>query len=488
MWLPGNAFSLRSALIVVVVLPLLLVFGVGGFAVLTTLERELESRLQEDIELIARTLRGPLAQSLQSREGYSLYQAMRSTSQFNRVYGVYLYDAEGTLIARAGRSSAANMSELTDVDVASERESAEYGTVGGRRVYSYFAPLNSDSGRIIGMLQVTRRASEISAYLDTLRGNSVAIIGALSLLFIGIVTLGHHYAIGRPLHGLGQVMGRVSTGDHASRAKPGGPLEVRRLASRFNRMLDGIAERDRVLTAEREHSVVLRDKLRESEKYAMVGRLASGVAHELGGPLTVIDGQIQRLSRRRSPQGKEGEMLSQIRESTGRMTAIVRRLLAFGRESVAPPTHVRLERIVKLAVSDLEGQWPDGPARIEVAEGPPRATVYADGGRLRESLIHLLRNAVQASAGGLVRIGWEVRAGSPSVFVENSGKPLATADYDRIFEPFFTTKAPGDGSGLGLAIVKGTVIDHQAEIVVYQSTLGGAGFRIDFPLQSEADE
>jgi signal transduction histidine kinase len=480
---PREAFSLRSALIVVVLIPLLLVFGVGGYAVLTALETDLEARLQEDIELIARTLREPLARSLESRQDDSLYQAMRSTSEFNRVYGVYLYDSRGMLIARAGQRSATNMPDLTDLDVSSRQEAAEYGSVAGRRVYSYFAPLSNDSGRVIGMLQVTRRASEIGDYLDSLRGNAAAFMVAFCLLCIGIVTLGHHYAIGRPLRHLGQVMGRVSAGDDAVRADSRGPLEVRRLSGRFNRMLDDIAERDRVLAEERRRSRGLSNRLRESEQYALIGRLASGVAHELGGPLSVVDGEAQRLARRGSKNGPEIAMIAHIREAADRMAGILRRLLAFGRESVAPPKNVLLEHIVSLAVADIRGQSTKGAAEIQIVEGPPSAFVFADGGRLREALVHLLRNAVYAARGGLVRIGSVVHDSSPCVFVENSGKPLPTADRDRIFDPFFTTKAPGDGSGLGLAIVKGTVIDHDAEIAVYESELGGAGFRIAFPPQ-----
>jgi signal transduction histidine kinase len=135
---------------------------------------------------------------------------------------------------------------------------------------------------------------------------------------------------------------------------------------------------------------------------------------------------------------------------------------------------------VSLAVADIRGQSPADAAEIRIVEGPPGAPIFADGGRLREALVHLLRNAVYAARDGLVRIGWDVSDGSPGVFVENSGKPLSVADHDRIFDPFFTTKPPGDGSGLGLAIVKGTVIDHDAEIAVYEAELGGAGFRITF--------
>jgi signal transduction histidine kinase len=321
-----------------------------------------------------------------------------------------------------------------------------------------------------------------------LRRNVATVIVVFCVLSIGIVTVGHHIAIGRPLHNLGKVMGRVSAGDDTVRADPCGPVEVRRLAGRFNRMLDDIADRDRVLADERERSLGLSKRLRESQQYALIGRLASGVAHELGGPLSVIDGHAQRLVRRPSLEGGDRDALSLIRESTGRMTDIVRRLLSFGRESAAPPAHVLLRHVVSLAVADIRAQDQESSAEVRVVEGPPQAYLYADDGRLREALVHLLRNAVYAAGDGVVRVGWEVREGSPSLFVENSGDPLSSTDRDRVFDPFFTTKAPGDGSGLGLAIVKGTAIDHDAEIVVYESALGGAGFRMEFPLQGEARE
>jgi signal transduction histidine kinase len=74
------------------------------------------------------------------------------------------------------------------------------------------------------------------------------------------------------------------------------------------------------------------------------------------------------------------------------------------------------------------------------------------------------------------------------IFVENSGAPIPAEDHSRIFEPFYTTKEPGEGSGLGLAIVSATVADHGADIAVYDSPLGGAGFGITFRRAAEEAE
>jgi signal transduction histidine kinase len=245
-------------------------------------------------------------------------------------------------------------------------------------------------------------------------------------------------------------------------------------------MLGGIADRDAVLGRKRAEQARLAQKLRRSEKYALVGRLAAGVAHELGTPLSVIDGQAQRLLRAKPRQSKDYAMLSAIREAAGRMSTIVRQLLGFGNDASPAVRPVAVQRLVSLAAADVRAQFEKETAKFEIIAASPAAHVPADETRMREALGHLLRNALHASCGGRVRIGWQQNDRSTRIFVENSGSPISAGDRERIFEPFFTTKEPGAGSGLGLAIVKSTVADHGAEIEVYDSPLGGAGFSVEF--------
>ncbi|MBN1238269.1 MAG: sensor histidine kinase [Gammaproteobacteria bacterium] len=476
-----QVYSLRAAVIVIVLVPLLAVFGVGGLIALGSVERRVEARMKEEIALIARTLRAPLARSLEQRRDNSLDRSLRSTSQISRVYGVYLYDASGTLIARADQSADGVSPAIASLDLEKERIGGTYRSMDGREVYSYFTPLTGSGGQNVGMLQVTRRASEIQDYLADLRRNVVLIMLGIFALFVGIVLLGYHFAIGRPLNRLAEAMDVVGGGDVGARAAATGPAELRTLAQRFNSMLAGIAERDAVLERERAEQARLERRLRQSEKSALVGRLAAGVAHELGAPLSVIDGQAQRLLRGAEPGSKEQGMLLGIRGSAERMATIVRQLLGFSREAAPEHRRVTMQRLVSLAAADVRAVFEKQSAQFEVVAASPEAEIDADEGRMREALAHLLRNALQASGGGRVRIGWQQQGAGVRLFIENSGRPIPTQDHKRIFEPFYTTKEPGEGSGLGLAIVNATVADHGAEIAVYDSPLGGAGFRIDFP-------
>ena len=479
-----NVPDLRLALILLVLFPLLLVFGGGGLLALGAVEAQLEQRMQEDIELIARTLKSPMERALeQEREG-AVKRALRSASDFGRVYGVYVYDAEGEIVTQAdqipGRGTIAGVStELRQLQEQGHLE--DYRSMGGQEVFSFFTPLTTTGGQVIGMLQITRQVSEMRDYINALRWRVVPLLLAFSILFVAIVIAGHHFGIGRPLRRLASSMDKVACGKTEVRSVPGGPREIRRLGERFNAMLDGIHERDEYLSSQREARLRLMDRLRQSEKYAMAGRLAAGVAHELGTPLSVVDGHVQRLLRQRTGSA-DREILLTIRDAARQMAAVVQHLLGFGRDSTVDAKPVLVERLIALAAADVRTVFGESGTALEVVAGPSQTVVTVDERRLREALTHLLKNALHASSGGVVQLGWRTgRHGSTTIFVEDSGDGIAEEDRERIFEPFFTTKEPGQGSGLGLAVVHGIVADHGADIRVYDSPLGGAGLCVEFP-------
>lgn len=472
--------GLRPALILLVLVPLLAVFGLGGFVVLGELEKRLEERLQEDIALIARTLKVPLARALERDRQRSVERALHSTFEFGRVYGVYVYDSEGELVAKADRLAERDDPSIRVADIGREQATGDYRSMGGREVYSYFTPLADAGGQVIGMLQVTRRASEIRDYLDALRGNVFLIVTSFCALFIAIVIVGHHIGIGRPLRRLSATMADVAGGNTAARAATGGPQEIHSLAQRFNSMLDGIAERDAALAAERERQSRLEDRLRQSEKYALAGRLAAGVAHELGTPLSVVDGHAQRLLRGKSPHSADHATLLRIRDAAARMAAIVQQLLGFTRSSSQRPRRVPVARAIKMAAADVRVQFENAATALQLTPGPENALITFDEGRLREAIVHLLKNALQAVPRGLVRISWTSDERGTVIEVDDSGPGIPEENRERIFEPFFTTKPPGEGSGLGLAIVNGIAADYGAEVVASSSPLGGARFSIIF--------
>jgi len=120
----------------------------------------------------------------------------------------------------------------------------------------------------------------------------------------------------------------------------------------------------------------------------------------------------------------------------------------------------------------------------------PAQTLYCrvDPPRFEQALTNLLRNAAQASPGGLVRLCWW-RAGAELMLqVEDDGPGIAESNRASLFEPFFTTKPVGEGSGLGLAVAHGVVSECGGRIELVDGSLSGAAFRIALPLIDEEVE
>jgi len=212
----------------------------------------------------------------------------------------------------------------------------------------------------------------------------------------------------------------------------------------------------------------LEDKLVHSERLASIGRLAAGVAHEIGNPITGIACLAQNLREEREGDSELTEISGQILEQTKRVSRIVQSLMSFAHSG----THQQADEPVCLAqvAQDAIGLLALNRRSIEVqffnlcdsdhwACGDPQ--------RLAQVLINLLSNARDASPpGAAIRVKSEASEHTVDLIVEDEGSGIPKAIMDRLFEPFFTTKDPGKGTGLGLALVYSIVEEHYGQITI----------------------
>ena len=289
--------------------------------------------------------------------------------------------------------------------------------------------------------------------------------------------------IERPINRLLEVMARVEGGDREQRAAPRGPEEYRRLAVALNGMLDAMAEKDADIEARRLNEIALEKRLRKSRKLAELGVLAAGVAHEIGAPLTVINGQAQRLARREVIGEDERARLGRIRGEVARIVEIVRQLMELGRRHNVEKEWVRLDALVEGARQLVEEELEQGGIRLDTELPPRPPRLLANGQQLTQVLTNLMRNAAQAEGTRRVRLSAESRGDQLHLRLEDDGSGIREADKSQVFDPFFTTKPVGQGSGLGLSMVHRIVNDHGGTIGVFDSELGGAGFAITLPLE-----
>lgn len=487
--------SLRWAIVGYVVLPLLGIAALGSYLSLSSLGTQIEQRMEEEVALIARAIRLPVGYALEQDRADSLHSALESVFQINRVYGAYVYDVAGNPILALGRTDPVHPKGQVAQVASRGQDQGEYGKMGGREVFSYFVPLPDSFNRISGLLQVTRRKSDIDDYLHSLQLHTLGWLFVAGTVMTVLIVFGHERAIGRHLNRLVQSMARIGQGDKTYRTAPEGPHEIRSLAVALNTMLDDMAQAEMEIEKRRIMERVLQKRLIQTEKFAVIGQLAAGMAHELGGPLSVIGGKAQRALRSlaESTEGlpdpdpyskriKRG--LEDIRTEVVRMEHIVWQLLDFGRWEEGQKRKMSANQLAQTSAAAVRNEADMAGAHVTVRESPSAPSLKADPHRLKQALVNLLRNGIQAVHQGRVELSVTETEQEISFFVDDDGPGLHADIRTRLFEPFVTTKRLGQGTGLGLALVNNIVNTHSGKIEVGQSPLGGARFQITLPRQN----
>ncbi|MGF0333965.1 sensor histidine kinase [Ectopseudomonas toyotomiensis] len=223
-----------------------------------------------------------------------------------------------------------------------------------------------------------------------------------------------------------------------------------------------------LLVEDQTETQMLEDKLVHSERLASIGRLAAGVAHEIGNPITGIACLAQNLREERENDAELTEISGQILEQTKRVSRIVQSLMSFAHSG----SHQRSDEPVCLAdvAQDAIGLLSLNKRNFDIQFYnlcDPQHWACGDPQRLAQVLINLLSNARDASPpGGAIRVRSEASEHTVDLIVEDEGSGIPKAIIDRLFEPFFTTKDPGEGTGLGLALVYSIVEEHYGQITI----------------------
>jgi signal transduction histidine kinase len=230
--------------------------------------------------------------------------------------------------------------------------------------------------------------------------------------------------------------------------------------------------------------------LTRQERLAALGHLAAGVAHEVRNPLNAIGMGIQRLQGEFSPvEGAEAfrHLCTVIRGEVARLNAIVQdflqlaRLPALQREPIAVATLLR----EVAALMKAEAQAHAVHLTLQVPEGLP--TLIADPQQLKQALINLLLNAIQATPpGGAVQVTAAAEAEVLRIAVIDAGSGIAPDMLERIFDPYFTTKPQGTGLGLPIAL---RIIEAHGGTLDVKSTLGrGTTVEVCLPVTAPGTE
>jgi signal transduction histidine kinase len=324
---------------------------------------------------------------------------------------------------------------------------------------------------------------------------------ALYMTIFGIALLTFAYfaltrLIVRPLEALGAATARVATGARTVRMPRAGSLEIAEVSEGVQRMTESLIADEEALRAKVEELTTATERLEHaqaqlvrSERMASVGRLAAGVAHEIGNPIAALLGLEDLLLDGGIDEPTQNDFLGRMKKETLRISGVVRDLLDFARpESAtgAPDAEASASADVAEVAADVaalvkpQKEFKGGRATLEV-DVPARASVRLSSSRLTQVLLNLVLNAGHAARS---RVTVRARPGGNDtirVEVEDDGPGIPPELVDRVFEPFVTTKQVGEGTGLGLAVCRGLVESAGGTIAVDTRYRDGARLVVTLP-------
>lgn len=339
-----------------------------------------------------------------------------------------------------------------------------------------YEPIRNIKDDIIGIL-----------YVGVLEEKFVDMRKRTLLTFLGITFAGILLAfaisnilansITKPIRNLVSASLKLAKGDLSHRVEGMPEDAIGELGKAFNSMADAIEERDEQLKE------YVKKKIMKSERLAMIGQLAAGVAHEINNPLGSILIYSHLLLEDLEEKDIHRENLEKIVNQATRCKEIVKGLLDFSRQTEPKMNQRNINKIVNEVLSLVERQVMFQNIKVNKKLSKSLPMVMLDEAQIQQVFMNIVLNAVEAMEGQGELI---IETTYNGEFIEmkfiDTGCGIPKQNIEKLFEPFFSSKKKGYGIGLGLAISYGIIKKHNGEIIVKSEVGKGSTFTIRLPI------
>jgi two-component system, NtrC family, sensor kinase len=496
---PPVRWSLRTRLGLFIALAIAAVIGATTYVQSRVVERTLEAELVDAARLTVLAV----ADDLRLRRGpynadevrAALQEFIDAMPELGSISVITIEAGKPALFASTSSSERADALEVGQRAIT--RGSLVWGEQSGS-VRILAVPLVNEA-RLFGAVAVT--VSFDALYRLRNSGRVIAVwstVISVAALFILVEVL-VRYFIHRPIGAILATVRDVSSGILSARVPPIRDDEIGAVADGLNYMLAdmeslhvGLQQRVMQATQElrmRNHDLLelyqqmfaLREELGRAQQLAAVGATTSAVAHQIGTPLNLVSGHIQLLMEEQGPASPVTRRLQVAEEQLGKVSTIVRDLLARSRR------HLERERV---ALRQLLGrlctlvQPAMGSARVALVFEPAEVPdIDADPAQLELALLNLVSNALDAMPeGGQLTIRLSHDHARVLIAVVDTGTGMVPELVDCAFEPWVTTKPPGRGTGLGLSIARTVIVEHGGHMTLTSAPGRGTTVLVDLPV------
>ncbi|ADO72316.1 sensor histidine kinase [Stigmatella aurantiaca] len=470
----------------------LTLLAIAVMTVLETLEvrRELERSaidMQHDHRLLGHTLAGSIARAWQE-EGEA--EALTLLDQANR-FQAQVYLRWVWLDGAQGHSAPALPASLLRTLRGGQDGSMVDDTSAGAGVLRSYTPVFINTH--LGAIEISESLSEEHQHVRNTVQNAAIATCAIAVAFLLAAMAMGRRLVGRPVNQLVELAHRIGEGRLEERVHLRQNDELQTLATAMNRMAELLlTAREKIALETAAHLATL-EHLRHADRLTTVGKLASGVAHEMGTPLNVVLGRSKMISSGEVVGDEVTECAQIISQQALHMTRIIRQLLDFARRRAPRRAPENIAQLVTHTLTLLRPLATKRGATL-VSEVPDSLILEVDSGQLQQVLTNLVMNGIHAmKRPGTLRVrAGPTRAAPPTetggqetewirLDVEDEGEGIRPEDLPHIFDPFFTTKDVGEGTGLGLSVSHGLVQDHGGWIAVRSEPGRGSCFSVYLP-------
>ncbi|WP_438040442.1 ATP-binding protein [Sorangium sp. So ce128] len=488
---------------------LLLAFVPLFFAVASLTRATMSGARASSARAIGRAIAGHVAAARTTRSAPELSLLLEAQLGPDGASAIGVYDAAGALSGRAGEPEIvaalpASVEAGTEVlkTVRTARGDALLVVVPepARAAASLAEPAPATSTGSVAVLVPTDPSTVAAAPLVRIVALYTGIV-ALALLVFAYISMTH--LVVRPIDAVSEAARRVAGGARDLEVPRAGARELAELGASLALMtgrLRADEESLRAKIAEIERYAAdlksAQERLVRSERLASVGRLAAGLAHEIGNPLAAILGLQDLLLAGGLTPAEERDFVERMKRETERIHKILRDLLDFARPAARGAAEAgddgeaghlpsgSVAEAIGDVVSLVTPQKAFRAIELERDVAPDVPAVPLAHGQLVQVLLNLLLNAADAvpRVGGRVAVRASRGAGGGArIEVEDNGPGIAEEVRETLFEPFITTKEVGEGTGLGLAVCRGLVEAAGGTIGVERGADGGARFVVLLP-------
>ena len=521
-----SAYSLKTGIFATLVFVLVLAMLLLDIVMIKMAEQDMITAEKKKGMLLLRSVQ----QTLTSAYEANTEPAMNTASPFFRALpqvldqtdlsALLIVGASGTPIFETpmGKADKRALSVLAMQSIGMKKDVSKLSTWGAlpflplKRGYLILATPIRYERRIIGAasLQIP-----LGGMYSTIRGSQKIVLFYILLNTLFLALFGFYLlyrSVIRPINRLVRRAEEFKEGETFLLSSTTSHNEFGKLSRAVNMTLRGLEDskaelRESIVSLEKTNRELTQaqEEIIRSEKLASIGRLASGVAHEIGNPIGIVLGYLDLLKGNNLEKGERQDFIARIETEIDRINKTIRNLLDFSRPSKGEVKTVFVHKVIDDMMDMLKPQPMMSDINVVVDHRAAQDTVLADPDKLKQVFLNIVMNAVDAMAtnpspgnsdGKHLSITTSLvsehrpqgsgTAARVHVDCTDSGPGIHAEDLSRIFDPFHTTKEPGKGTGLGLSVSLRMIADMGGDIKVNSELGKGTTLTVILPLcQSE---